>query len=209
MPTSDYHAIGDVLHATERIQPMSVLDVGIGYGRWGVLVREILDVYPGRDLRDEWKARIDGIEIFEQYRNPAWTYFYDRVLIGDVRELIDGIGRYDLILAGDVIEHLEKREGLSLMDKFLDRAPLVLLTTPIGFSEQGPSVKNVHEAHRSGWDQRDLARWPHRYKKIGFTFVAVVARDARALEGIEFFDELKIIGRKNMLFKLLRSVFSQ
>ena len=52
------------------LQPRSILDVGCGFGKYGMLLREYLDVWHERYDKERWQVRIVGIEAFEQYRNP-------------------------------------------------------------------------------------------------------------------------------------------
>jgi hypothetical protein len=206
MPTSDYHQISDVLHVIEQARPARVLDVGVGFGKWGFLCREILDVYAGRLQPESWKTVIDGVEIFEPYRNPTWSLAYDKVHIGDAREVVPRLGRYDLILCCDVIEHFEKMAGLAFIDELLRHAPLLIVTTPVGSAPQGAVHGNVHETHLSSWTREDLKRWPHQYKLIGFTFMAVLATDAVTLRTIEIRESLEILGVKRAAVDLLRMI---
>src|SRR5688572_14003695 len=120
MPTSDYHQISDVLHVIEQVDPESVLEVGVGFGKWGTLCREILEIYRDRVSPDTWLVQIDGIEIFEAYRNELWGFAYDNIHIGNGTEIIERLGKYDLILCCDVIEHFEKAEGEIFLRKLLE-----------------------------------------------------------------------------------------
>lgn len=119
MPTSDYYS--DVLHVIEQINPESILDIGVGFGKWGVLCREILEIYQGRYYSKDWKKTIDGIEIFESYRNEFWELVYNNIYVGDAMDAVDRLGMYDLILCCDVIEHFVKDDGLVLLEKLLQQ----------------------------------------------------------------------------------------
>ena len=106
MPTSDYHQISDVLHVIEQVRPARVLEVGVGFGKWGFLCREILDVYYERVQPESWTTVIDGIEIYEPYRNPTWDLAYNEIHIGDAREILPRLGQYDLIMVQDAIPRM-------------------------------------------------------------------------------------------------------
>ena len=71
MGTSNWQNISYCVGILRRLQPASVLDVGTGFGRWGTLCREFLDVWEGREARSLWQARIEGIEAFPQCLTPA------------------------------------------------------------------------------------------------------------------------------------------
>jgi hypothetical protein len=202
MPTSDYHQISDVLHVVQQVLPQSVLDVGVGFGKWGVLLRDVLEVYDERLHPESWQTHIDGIEIHEPYRNPLWSSTYNAVHIGDARDLIDRLACYDLILCCDVIEHFPKDEGVGLLRKFLEHAKVVIITAPRGYWPQGASCANIHETHRSGWGRADLKDFPHLYKDIGFTFLAVLANDTGRLRSIRLHQPLEVLGVKRGLVEL-------
>lgn len=197
MPTSDYHQISDVLHVVEQCAPRRVLDVGVGFGKWGFLCREILEVYHRRLHRSEWTTVIDGIEIHEPYRNPAWDLAYDQIHIGDVTKVLPELPNYDLIICCDVIEHLTKAAGFELIGHMLNHGRHVLLTSPCGFHPQGGGDwNNEYESHHSGWTSDDFDRYPHLYKQVGFTFLAVLASKTGDLSSIELIDPLKSLGAK-------------
>jgi hypothetical protein len=67
MPSSSWKHISKTIEQIWDISPTSVLDIGIGFGKWGFLLREYLEVCQGRYQKSEWCIKIDGIEIFEPY----------------------------------------------------------------------------------------------------------------------------------------------
>ena len=71
MPTSGSTQISTILQLAQNISPTSILDIGIWLGKYGFLCREYLDVSNERLSRSEWTTTINGIEIFERYRNPV------------------------------------------------------------------------------------------------------------------------------------------
>jgi hypothetical protein len=206
MPTSDFHQISDVLHVVEQCQPMRVLDIGVGLGKWGVLCREILEVYKNRVHRESWQTHIDGVEVHEAYRNDLWRFAYDQVHVGDVREVLPTLGHYDLALCCDVIEHFEKPVGRLLLRQMLDHATRVIVTSPRGHAPQGVKYDNIHETHLSGWDESDFDGLPHLYKDVGFTFLAVLASNQDALESVELLDPLKVLGVRRGTAELVRLI---
>ena len=196
MPTSDYHQISDVLHVVEHARPRSVLDVGVGFGKWGILCREVLEVYQERVQPDSWQCRVDGVEIFESYRNPLWALAYNHVEIGDAFDTLARSGRYDLILCCDVIEHFDKDKGHRLLAKMLDHGKIVVVTSPRGFVEQGAAYGNEHERHKSGWGEQDFSPYHHVYKDVGFTFLAVLARNQPDLAAVRPPNAFQVLGVK-------------
>ena len=51
-------------------QPDSILDVGMGFGKYGFLSRKYLELFDGREKLNDWKRIIDSIEIFGNYVTP-------------------------------------------------------------------------------------------------------------------------------------------
>jgi 2-polyprenyl-3-methyl-5-hydroxy-6-metoxy-1,4-benzoquinol methylase len=132
------------------MQPQSVLDIGVGRGKWGVLTREYTDIWL---QRKQHIVKIDGIEIFEKYRNPNWAN-YTNIFIGDVRTILPTLPSYDLIIFIEVLEHIDKSESLHLLD--LCRSKCKVLLFSYTNSPQGTAFGNIHETHKSQWDVSDF-----------------------------------------------------
>lgn len=161
MPTSDLYNIHPVVTAIQQLEPSSVLDVGCGFGKYGVLLREYLDVWHSRVQPDEWTIRVEAIEGFDGYRNPLWDFVYDKVHGGDALTLIHDLGSFDVILIADVIEHFEKAAAQELVGSSLDRARAVVISTPRHFFAQGASNENPYEIHRCLWSAADFPSDTH------------------------------------------------
>src|SRR5580765_520709 len=110
MPSSRPNIIPTVIHLIRQMRPQSILDVGIGFGKWGHLFREYTDILesendPERYQRQNWKVRIDGIEGFPAYVTDMHRFLYDDIHIGNACDLIPALPlNYDLIFLGDIIE---------------------------------------------------------------------------------------------------------
>jgi len=146
MGTSERFLIPHVLDVVVNEKPKTVLDVGAGYGKYGILVREYAET-----------DRVDGLDIGPP-RYPAYDHFY----VGDVREvdrvLPPDAPRYDLALFLEVIEHLDKADGLAVLEMLTRRAKRVLVSTPLGFRRQ--EIDGLpYETHRSGWYPWDFRRF--------------------------------------------------
>lgn len=164
MPTSWYHMIPRILGRVLIEQPRTILDVGTGFGKYGVLLRETLDVAGKRYDRDDWQMRIDGIEVFAGYRNPIHSYVYDHVYYDTVENVLPSLGTYDVILLIDVLEHFEKDEGRKLLRALLAHTGKALIvSTPVTPAEQGAYLGNAYETHRSRWTVADFAAFQSEF----------------------------------------------
>lgn len=169
MPVSIQVQITHCLNKIIQVQPQSVLDVGCGFGKWGYLCREYLDVFPGRPYKHQWTTRIDAIEFFEPYIMDHQRFLYSNIMIGDVRDLCKEIDNYDLIIAGDVIEHMFKDEAEAVVETLYAKAnKLLMVNIPIGPGWIHPEeYGNPAELHRSEWYLEDFNPFGSEFWKFG------------------------------------------
>ncbi|MFH1454837.1 MAG: methyltransferase domain-containing protein [bacterium] len=74
---------------------------------------------------------------------------------------------FDCILLTDLIEHLEKKDGILLIEKMQKIAKKkIVIFTPNGFYPQGEFYNNPFQVHKSGWDPKEMKE--RGYKVIGF-----------------------------------------
>lgn len=162
MPSSRPNTIPTIIHLLQQLKPRSILDVGIGFGKWGHLFREYTDILeaekdPRRYERQHWQVRIDGIEGYAPYVTDMHRYLYNQVHLGDATEVIKGLPHYDLIFLGDVIEHFDKETGLQLLREAVARADkAVIVSTPKYDTGQEDLCGNELERHRSLWAAGDF-----------------------------------------------------
>lgn len=157
MPSSQYYQINEIIEIITRLRPGKVLDIGPGFGKYGMLAREYLELWDGRDQYSDWRCRIDCIEGFEKYITPLHRYIYNDVYTGDAARMVfDLEERYDLVLMIDVIEHFEHEKGLEILNYFLARGSHILISTPKFVNPQGEAFGNPFEQHRSGWKKSDF-----------------------------------------------------
>lgn len=147
MPTSNLEVIEPVLRFILDENPQSILDVGMGFGKYGFLCREYLEILK-HDVfkKEDWKVQIDGVEAFEEYISPVHRHIYNSFFIGDIQENLPILfeSDYDLYIFADCLEHMKDwKRVLSLVP---DHAGLVL-SAPLGKSPQLPWKGNSFEEH--------------------------------------------------------------
>ncbi len=164
MGTSNWQNISYCIELIRRINPSSILDIGAGFGRWGILSREFLEIWDEGNYTDNWKRKIDAVEIYGKYVKPYHNFFYNNVYIMNAEDFInDLIDKYDLIICGDVIEHFEKKKGKEFINMCLSRCKYLLINIPIGKKwEQNIINDNEYEAHKSIWYKRDFKEYRNR-----------------------------------------------
>jgi len=157
MPTSHWRQLNEIIDVIITTNPKSLLDIGVGFGKYGVLAREYLELWDGRGRYEDWQRQIDGIEIFNFYKNPLYTYIYNTIYYGNALDVLPNISiKYDLILAIDIVEHFNKIDGLKFIDLCLVRGHNLLISTPLNVNEQGGVFNNPHEEHKSSWTIDDF-----------------------------------------------------
>jgi len=171
MPTSTYSHINTVCAYLQEARPKSFLDVGLGNGKIGFIARDLLDVMLGeRYHRKDWKVKIDGIEIFPDYIQEHQKAIYNDIYIGNALEVIDGLGKYDMVYIGDVLEHFEKEDGWMMLDKMADHSSAyMIVSVPLGENwTQPPIYGNPHEEHKSFWKLEELEHYSIAKELLNF-----------------------------------------
>lgn len=149
MPIGSFEAVPFVVSTLLTMQPRQVLDVGLGFGFYGVSVRTWVDlgVQP-------WRTFLVGVEGFSAYRNPLWE-LYDVIYEQPIETFLDQHSRqYDVVVAADIIEHFDFSSGHEVLAKLKQRvAPggRLVVVTPAVFFEQAAVYGNSYEVHRSFW----------------------------------------------------------
>lgn len=137
--------------------PMSVLDIGIGFGKFGFLAREYTDVRLGRYF--DRQTRIDGIEIFEKYVTPLQQQIYDNIYIGNAIEILPTLDKYDMMICSDMLEHVNEKDGVFLLDAIEKKSRFAMIVTPIRVLQQEALYNNEYEKHISSWSKETLSKW--------------------------------------------------
>ncbi len=115
--------------------PVSVLDVGPGVGTYAKL------------LAGPQVSHLTGLEIFEPYVDTyRLRQYYDEIIIGDARQV--DLPPADVVILGDVAEHMTEAEALDLWNRSAAAARrAVYLSIPIVHYPQGEIEGNEHEHH--------------------------------------------------------------
>lgn len=150
MPSSHPWQINEVLMFINILKPKKLLDIGIGFGKYGFLAREYLEFWDGRSKYNDWQHQIDGIEVFEGYITPANNFIYDEIFIGNAIDILPKFNDacYDLVLLIDVLEHFDKDDGIKILQECIRCSANTLISIPLNMQKQGAIFGNVYETHR-------------------------------------------------------------
>ena len=143
-----------IRHILEITQPQKVLDVGAGQGKYGKLIRQF-DLASTRVTAVECDPALQASLLAEGGYADVWPI--------TAQQLLDRPSEtYDMVIMGDVIEHLKHSDGRDLLEFLNYRATFIMIVTP----ECMPMNLGVfYEGHNSLWRPDSFAwhdRWAHQ-----------------------------------------------
>jgi SAM-dependent methyltransferase len=176
MPTSHPNQLNEIVQIAELVSPMRVLDVGIGNGKFGFLLREYLGLNRGYS-KEEFV--VDGVEGFPEYITDVHREIYNKIHTLDLSESLNLISdSYDLCLLIDVVEHFEREKGFQVMDHLVAIGDCVLVATPWDVGDLSIRNENPMEDHKYQWTKRDFAKYPNvKFVYNRNSLIAVIGRD--------------------------------
>jgi 2-polyprenyl-3-methyl-5-hydroxy-6-metoxy-1,4-benzoquinol methylase len=139
---SNVETQGTVESWLKQIWPETLLDIGAGAGRYGLTAQ---DMYTYGKVRE--KIHTTAVEVWAPYIDKYKLHTkYDEVINKDVRD-IDNF-KYDVVIFGDILEHLTKEDALAVWDKVSKQARFAIICIPIIHHPQGAGADgNEHERH--------------------------------------------------------------
>jgi len=174
MPTSDHNTIDTILKIVSPLAPKRIFEIGPGYGKYAHLLREMLDVCNGRRW-GQFVTTIDCCEIFPDYITDLHRLLYDNIKIDDARNA--DIAGYDLVLAIDVIEHLQFDTVAPFIERLVRNNRYVLIVVPYVVSQQGAIFDNRAETHVSQFNYAYFRRFGHHAFFPSDSLVALLSRE--------------------------------
>jgi SAM-dependent methyltransferase len=154
----------DVENLICAMQPRTVLDIGAGAGKYGHLVKR---ASPGTHVT---AVELD-LEYIERFKLRE---IYDVIISADAETLMRQVDAdYDVVILGDVIEHLRKSTGLDLLNFLVYRTRRIVVVFPLRYRQGAVDGRN-QEAHISVWGQSDFHWCDASYRESnGFALVQI------------------------------------
>ena len=151
----------------KEYQPKTLLDVGMGYGNIGKYAK---DVIPDIEL--------NGVEIFLPYlfSIASQAKLFKRIIVSDIRDLVDKLWSVDIVTAWDVIEHLKREDGIKIMNylKSISNICLMVSVPIISYPQgalvteiQGKKYNNEAETHLTQWKVEEMEKLGAKTKFSG------------------------------------------
>jgi tRNA1(Val) A37 N6-methylase TrmN6 len=118
---------------TNKFGPSTtILDLGAGCGTYSDLLKS---KFTNMDAVEIHQPYIDQYDLKNKYNNVynenALNFEFDY---------------YDIIILGDILEHIDEREGIELIEKLYKKCNELIIGIPFN-SEQGVHFDNIYEIH--------------------------------------------------------------
>lgn len=148
MPVSDQENKDVVIRWYKAIKPRSVLDIGAGAGTYAKLIA------------DKAGAHWTALEVWTPYiKRYKLADKYDQVIVADARYLDYSLIKPDMVIAGDVLEHMTKAEAQSVIDRFKEHANSIIICVPLVHLDQSAYMGNWFEEHKDHWTYEDMCSY--------------------------------------------------
>lgn len=144
---------------------LNYLDVGAGAGKYGRMIKAAVP-----------QSRVSAVEVDAEYISRfGLESIYGRILNIDVRSLPEGDQDtvYDVVVFGDVIEHLPKSAGVDLIHFFSYRCKKMIIVYPTKYIQYSVEGK-TSESHRSVWAPADFSLFNCEHHSCAFMNLTIV-----------------------------------
>jgi cyclopropane fatty-acyl-phospholipid synthase-like methyltransferase len=147
MPVSNPETKPWIAKQLLALKPRTVLDVGAGKGLYLNLVYDVLGKH---------NVHVTGVEVWEEYVNFFMLEMrYDKLVKADVRDMQEF--NYDLVILGDVLEHMSKDDALALWTKISKQAKYAVIAIPVVHHPQDAVNGNPFEVHvKEDWTTTEV-----------------------------------------------------
>lgn len=156
MPYSSTLFDKTIKNIVRQLKPKSCLDIGAGAGKYGLIIKDII-----KDTKD---TKIIGVEVEKDYISKFnLKKIYNEIRCCNASNFINKKSieeKYDLVIMGDVVEHMKKSDGVDLINFLIYRSKYILILYPKKYLQN--SIDGYeHEAHISVWEENDFVNFEH------------------------------------------------
>jgi ubiquinone/menaquinone biosynthesis C-methylase UbiE len=168
MPFSSNLCKAEIREWLREMRPDTILDIGAGSGVYSRLFRPILP----------WTTWV-ALEIHEPYvERYDLKLHYEQVIVENVLNANIGPATFDVVVLGDVLEHMTLNDAASALRRAQIWATKgIIASVPLGYCPQEPSEGNEHEAHISEWTHKSFLEFVHD-SVVPYPDSAVVRKDS-------------------------------
>lgn len=164
MPYSSFIFDNAIAEVIKLIHPRTFLDLGAGAGKYGSMVKEIDPSINtiAVEIEEDYLEKFNLRSIY----NEVWNIPVMNLVRPEYFDL-----RLDIVMAGDILEHLKKSEGIDLLNFLIYRSRWIIVEFPHRYLQNAVD-DYASEAHISVWTENDF---------FSFERTRVYARDTQRL----------------------------
>ena len=110
----------------------TVFDVGAGAGTYSKITHETADEVKQWQPTIKEDLKVDCSEVFKPYVSKYnLGIIYNNIYQDDIENILDSIGNYDLIIMGDVLEHMEKDKAIRVFNALKKKCKFLWISIPV------------------------------------------------------------------------------
>jgi len=186
-----------VHHVMHTLQPARILDIGAGQGKYGKMARAA-----GLEA-----TVITAVECEASLNAGLTAAGYNEVLNITAQQLLDRpADTYDLVIMGDVIEHLKHSDGQDLLEFLNYRCKHLIIITP----ECMPmSTATFFVGHNSLWTPRAMQwhdLWAHQRCRLMHFYLL---RGYLDFDGMPLVDVVASVNAQGFVLKMEEAPFGE
>jgi len=154
-----------ILGEVEKLNPMRVLDIGAGMGKYGLLIREqyLSKKAEQGELEPIDDIRIDAVEDTRYLLTERLRQIYNNLFTDDIFNCENKLEKYDLILLIDVVEHWTKEKALEMIGRLLEHGPVMIST---------PKRTGMYKEHFYGDPRHHITQWiPEDFREFNYKII--------------------------------------
>ena len=148
MPYSSFIFDNAITEIIKLAQPKTFLDLGAGAGKYGSIVKKISP-----------SIKTTAVEIEKDYIEKFnLSSLYDQIWNIPVSDIIQPKyfdSNFDVIMVGDILEHLKKSESVDLLNFLIYRCRWIIVEFPHHYLQNAVDGYSS-EAHISAWAENDF-----------------------------------------------------
>lgn len=162
MPASEHtfdRVIGNLFLETRAER---YLDIGAGSGKYGKMIRTLIP-----------NATTVAVEVSLEYvKKFDLRSIYNEVMLCDVRELLYKPVFTEVVIMGDVLEHLPHSVGVDILQYLLYRCKAIVIVYPHHYVQFNST--QLQEEHRSIWYSTDFEPYLEKHFEVDYMHVFVL-----------------------------------
>lgn len=144
MPTSSPENQHVISTWFKLIKPKTIIDIGAGEGTYAKLLKK---------KNQHWTAIEAWAVYVEQFKLRE---LYQQIIIADARYIDSKHLKADLIIMGDMLEHMKKHEAQQLIDTCKKQAKNIIISVPMQHLDQEAYEGNWFEEHIDHWHYQEM-----------------------------------------------------